>query len=143
VSPQYLIIFFVDKNHIKTENRNLLMRKAHLSSLSKDVLIEIICTIGAEKDKKYNELVELIEEHDYNIIKCDECKKSSIVKEFYITENFLNCKICKKYYHNGNGICRNFCTTCCDVCEKCVPLTESVDIHDNKTYICEMCSEHI
>jgi hypothetical protein len=103
------------------------MHKAHLSNLPKEILIEIICTIGHDKDKqisklsaiekKYNYLVAQINQKPLDFIgadKCDICECIELISE---TDGAIidTCNICHHTYHYK---CKPICITCAK-CSDC------------------------
>jgi hypothetical protein len=96
------------------------MRKAHLSDLPKEILIEIICTIGNEKDKKFldvkyendilknniSRIIDTLQNDDIFIEKCFICTEYDDINrliEYSCTNNFH--ANCDKFMPHGSDKC--------------------------------------
>jgi hypothetical protein len=104
------------------------MHKAHLSNLPKEILIEIICTIGADKDKKYDKLKkkfdiisEIITEHGFNLLECHICKIFILITPDGISYGYgtFYCSSCQTHYHDD---CIERCERC-DYCAYCTSIS--------------------
>ena len=106
-----------------------------LYSLNKDELIKIICTISADKDKKYNYLLEQIKkELDVECLTCDICEYTDIILRHGAEElSIVCCKGCDKTFHIK---CKPVCYGC-DVCSDCNPIDY---IYDYDCFHCELCN---
>jgi len=105
-----------------------------LYSLNKDMLIKIICTINADKDKKYNHLLEQIKELGEECLTCDICEYTDIVQFGSEELPIMCCQKCKKIYHIE---CKPICYSC-DLCSSCNPIDY---IFDYDCYRCKTCNK--